>query len=99
MVVDNTNPTRESRAGAIALAASTARESSGMCLMCPPMCAGPGMRHGAAERVPDVAIWTVRKRLELPTIEEGFDELHVVKPLESGEFQVLNVAEAGRADE
>ena len=31
------------------------------------------------ERVPDVAIFTVRKRLELPTLAEGFDRLFAVK--------------------
>jgi hypothetical protein len=30
------------------------------------------------ERVPDVAIFTVRKRLEPPAYEEGFDRLYIV---------------------
>ena len=34
-------------------------------------------REGKA-RVPDVAIFTTRKRLVPPTIEEGFDEVVVV---------------------
>jgi len=34
-------------------------------------------RHGAG--VPDVAIFTVRKRLEPPTAAEGFDRLYVVR--------------------
>ena len=40
-----------------------------------------------AERVPDVAIFSIAKQLQLPSFDEGFDELYYVKLTESG-FQV-----------
>jgi len=45
--------------------------------------AGDALRRNRAregrERVPDVAIFTVRKRLEPPTMAEGFDRLFSVR--------------------
>ena len=44
--------------------------------------AGDALRRNRArqgpERVPDVAIFTMRKRLEPPTLAEGFDRLFKV---------------------
>ncbi len=79
VVIDNTNPAKMDREPLLAIAktrgaravayyfdvstrAAVARNSS---------------RAGRA-RVPPVAIFTTAKRLEPPTLEEGFDEVHVV---------------------
>jgi len=51
-----------------------------------PTDAGAALRRnrarGGRDRVPDVAIFTVRKRLEPPSRDEGFDELFEVRLLE-----------------
>ena len=42
------------------------------------------------ERVPDVAIFAIRKRLEPPSVAEGFDRLFTVRLDESnGRFDVV----------
>jgi predicted kinase len=88
-VVDNTNPTIEKRAGYIQLAKanrfrvvgyyfqSSAQESR--------------LRNNtrpAAERVPDQAIYGTYKRLQLPSLEEGFDALYYVKLNGADDFLV-----------
>lgn len=85
-VVDNTNPTREERARYIAPAKAAHfrvigfyfRSSVEECLR----------RNDArlgAERVPGVAIRSAAKRLEQPTLAEGFDQLWNVR-IEDGRF-------------
>ena len=39
-----------------------------------------------AERVPDLAILGTYKRLELPTLAEGFDRLHYMRTTSDGNF-------------
>ena len=39
------------------------------------------------ERVPDVAVFVTAKRLQLPTVDEGFDQIYHVTA-EGGEFKV-----------
>lgn len=89
VVVDNTNPGLEDRAAIVAIAreagarvigyyfAATTREAVGR---------NRG-REGSA-RVPDVAIFTVAKRMVAPTRGEGFDELFGVTIADGGEFVV-----------
>ena len=80
VVVDNTNPTVAARAPVIALARRHGAEVTGYFFVTE---AGDALRRNRAregrERVPDVAIFTVRKRLEPPTIAEGFDRLYSVR--------------------
>jgi len=80
VVVDNTNPSTAIRGPLIALARRYGAEVSGYFFMTD---AGDALRRNRArqgrERVPDVAIFTVRKRLEPPTLSEGFDRLFTVK--------------------
>ena len=40
------------------------------------------LREGKA-RVPDVAIYITSKKIVPPTVQEGFDEVHVIPPLPS----------------
>ena len=89
VVIDNTNTTLGDRAPVIAIArefgarvigyyfATTTREAVGR---------NRG-REGKA-RVPDVAIFTRAKRLVLPSVEEGFDELYLVAIDPDGDFTV-----------
>ena len=93
VVVDNTNPTVAARAPVIALARMHGAEVTGYFFVTE---AGDALRRNRAregrERVPDVAIFTVRKRLEPPTIAEGFDRLYSVR-MNEGErtFDVMEM--------
>ncbi|MCC9606139.1 AAA family ATPase [Blastopirellula sp. JC732] len=83
LVVDNTNPTRDARTVYID-ALKQARFSVvgyyfqsqlSQCLV----------RNQQRERsVPDVGLFSTAKRLELPTLEEGFDALRYVRLIETG---------------
>jgi predicted kinase len=80
VVVDNTNPSAAVRAPLIAIARKHGAEVSGYVFLTE---AGDALRRNRArhgsERVPDVAIFTVRKRLQPPSTAEGFDRLFTVK--------------------
>jgi predicted kinase len=80
VVVDNTNPTREERAPIIALARERGIPVVGYFFE---TAAADALRRNRArqgrERVPDVAIFTVRKRLQPPERAEGFDRLYLVR--------------------
>src|SRR5580765_14672 len=80
VVVDNTNPTVAVRAPIVAAARKYGAEVVGYVFVTD---AADALRRNRAregrERVPDVAIFTVRKRLEPPSMAEGFDRLFTVK--------------------
>jgi predicted kinase len=80
VVIDNTNASVALRASLIATARKHGAEVVGYFF---PTDAADALRRNRArqgrERVPDVAIFTVRKRLEPPTVAEGFDRLYTVK--------------------
>jgi predicted kinase len=90
VVVDNTNASIEVRAQLVALARSHGAQVIGYYF---PTEAADALRRNRArrgrERVPDVAIFAIRKRLEPPSPEEGFDRLFTVRLDESnGRFDV-----------
>jgi predicted kinase len=80
VVVDNTNPSATVRAPIITIAKKHGAEVAGYFFVTD---AGDALRRNRAregrDRVPDVAIFTVRKRLEPPTTAEGFDRLFTVR--------------------
>lgn len=80
VVVDNTNPSAAIRAPLIAIAKKHGAEITGYFFVTE---AGDALRRNRTrqgrERVPDVAIFTARKRLEPPTAAEGFDRLFAVR--------------------
>lgn len=82
-MIDNTNPTRTDRAKYI-----TASKGAGFrvvgyyfgskvdeCLQ---------RNEGRTDAVPDVAILSTAKKLELPSLDEGFDELWYVRISDGG---------------
>jgi predicted kinase len=79
VVLDNTNPSVAGRAPLIAAARRFGAEVTGYFF---PTDARDALRRNRARegraRVPDVAIFTTRKRLEPPSYDEGFDRLYVV---------------------
>ena len=80
VVVDNTNPSVAVRAAIIAVARTHGADVVGYFF---PTEAADALRRNRGrqgrERVPDVAIFTVRKRLEPPVLGEGFDRLYTVR--------------------
>ena len=86
-VIDNTNPTKAERSKFIE-AVKLARvrytvigyyfESKAE------DCLARNAQRSEAERVPDVAIFSAAKRLELPSLDEGFDQLFYVRLSEGG---------------
>ena len=90
VVVDNTNASIEVRAQLVAVARAHGAKVIGYYF---PTETADALRrnrgrHGR-ERVPDVAIFAIRKRLEPPSPEEGFDRLFTVRLDESnGRFEV-----------
>jgi len=80
VVVDNTNATIKNRAELIAIARQSGAVVKGYYFETDPADAlrRNRLREGSA-RVPDVAIFATRKRLEPPSPDEGFDELWRVR--------------------
>jgi predicted kinase len=83
VVVDNTNASAATRAPLIRLARAHGAQVIGYYF---PTDAGAALRRNRVregrERVPDVAIFAVRKRLEPPSVAEGFDRLFTVRLVE-----------------
>ena len=79
VVVDNTNPSVAVRAPLIAVARAHGADVFGYVFATG---ASDALRRNRArpgrDRVPDVAIFTARKRFEAPTPGEGFDRLFAV---------------------
>jgi predicted kinase len=91
VVVDNTNASIEVRAQLVALARAHGAEVIGYYF---PTETADALRRNRTrrgrERVPDVAIFAIRKRLEPPSVAEGFDRLFTVRLDESnGRFDVV----------
>lgn len=80
VVVDNTNATAAERAALIALGRAQGATITGYYFPTEPGVAlrRNRMRTGKA-RVPDVAIFAIHKRLQPPSMAEGFDALYEVR--------------------
>jgi predicted kinase len=94
VVVDNTNPTAEVRAPLIALGKEYRCTISGYYF--PPDVTGSVKRNAAREgkaKVPPVAIYATRKKLQPPSYAEGFDALYYVSIAEDSAFQVQSWVE------
>ena len=88
-VVENTNVTREERARYIRAAREAGFKIIGYFFESTAAEAVARNRaRSQADRVPDVAIYTKNKRLEVPALGEGFDELYLVRLQGPGKFSV-----------
>ena len=93
IVIDNTNPTLADRRAIV-----DAARPYGARIVCYYLDASTreavGRNRGreGAARVPDVAIFTKAKRMVVPTLEEGFDELYRVSIRDDGEFDVRAIS-------
>jgi predicted kinase len=89
VVVDNTNPGIEDRVPIISVARELGVRVVGYYFDASTRDAvGRNRRREGHQRVPDVAIFTKAKRMVLPTLSEGFDELYRVSITTEGEFHV-----------
>lgn len=82
-VIDNTNPTREERAKYIDAAKSAKYSVVGYYFRSKAK-ESLARNRERIDDVPDVAILSTAKKLELPTLEEGFDALNYVRLTEAG---------------
>ncbi len=88
VVVDNINPRVADRAPLIAAARGRGATVTGYVLDADVQeCLRRNRAREGKARVPDVAIFVNRKRLEPPTLAEGFDALYRVRAIE-GRFDV-----------
>lgn len=93
VVIDNTNPTRQSRAPLIAIAREYGAQAT--CYYFSPSVKESLERNAQREgraRVPDEAIHITSARLAEPTYNEGFDMVYVVRALGKNEFSVIPVS-------
>lgn len=88
-VIDNTNPTRESRANHISLARDAGFRVVGYYFETTPsdVIKRNRLRTGK-QQVPVQAIYGTFKKLEPPSFDEGFDELFVVTIDAGGQFVI-----------
>ncbi len=87
-VIDNTNPTRAERAQYITPSKAKRFTVIGYYFESKiEDCLRRNAGRPEPERVPDVAICAAAKRMELPSLGEGFDRLNYVR-LENGRFVV-----------
>lgn len=87
-VVDNTNPTKTVRSHFLQAAKANGFSVTGYYFASRVEdCLRRNAARSGPERVPDVAILATAKKLELPTLEEGFDRLFYVR-LAEGDWVV-----------
>lgn len=89
-VIDNTNPTKADRARYIERAKAAGFEVIAYYFETDltSTLERNSYRIGKAN-IPDVGVRATYKKLEMPTLEEGFTEIYVVKIIGNGEFSVL----------
>jgi predicted kinase len=92
VVVDNTNPTIADRAAVVAVARSRGAEVRCYFIdVATRVAVARNAGRTGREKVPNVAIFTVAKRLQRPTVAEGFDQLFCVQLTESRDFHVIEL--------
>lgn len=88
-VVDNTNVRREERAAYISAAKARGFRVIGYYFATEPKAALARNKSRAGKAaVPAAALFGTQKRLEVPTLAEGFDQLFRVEIAEAGTFNV-----------
>ena len=80
LVLDNTNPTRAERARYLAIAKEAGYEAVGYYFRSQiAQCLARNELRREAERIPERGILGTSSRLEIPSLDEGFDELWYVR--------------------
>jgi predicted kinase len=98
VVVDNTNPTVEVRAPLIALGRRFDCVVTGYYFE-PDITASVKRNQGrdGKAKVPPVAIYATRKKLQRPSYAEGFDQLYSVRIADDGDFAIQPIFDAAEA--
>jgi predicted kinase len=85
VVVDNTNPAVADRAALVAAAREHAARTRAVHLDVPlAVCLARNAARDGRARVPLVGLFAAAGRLVAPTADEGFDVVHVVRPVDPG---------------
>ena len=93
VVVDNTNPTVAERAAVIAAARGRGAQVVGYFIdVTTRVAVARNAERSGRGKVPNVAIFTVAKRLERPSLAEGFDQLFRVEIAEDRGFRVTELS-------
>jgi len=88
-VIDNTNLTRQARAGYISQAKAAGFSLTGYYFKSALQAAlERNRRRSGKSLIPEKGIISARRKLELPAFDEGFDQLFYVKIAEDGQFIV-----------
>jgi predicted kinase len=89
IVIDNTNLTREARAGYISQARATGFSVTGYYFKSALQAALERNRQRSGKAlIPEKGIISAYRKLELPSFDEGFDRLFYVEIAEDGQFVV-----------
>ena len=89
VVVDNTNPTMAERAGLIHVGRQYGAEIVGYYFQSKASdCIERNEVRDDKSRVPKVAIYDTAKRMQIPSVTEGFDRLYYVRLAPGGGFDV-----------
>lgn len=100
VAIDNTNATATDRADLIALARSFGATVVGYYFESRLAdCLERNRQRAGKERVPDVALYITRKRMQPPSLAEGFDRLFLVRLRDDAQFEVLDWKEGQGNDE
>ena len=100
VVVDNTNPTVQDRVELIELARHLEATVIGYYFESRlEDCLKRNRLRIGKERVPDVALLTVARKLELPSVSEGFDRLYYVRLAGDQNFDVQEWTDAPKDNE
>ena len=90
-VIDNTNPMAEERARYIALAQAAGFRVVGYHFDLPiAVCIARNAKREGKQRIPVPAIYGTNKRLQPPTLAEGFTALYTVRQHEDGTIVVTS---------
>lgn len=100
VAIDNTNPTWHDRAELVTLGRSFGAKIVGYYFQSRLAdCLERNRLRTGKERVPDVALYVTSKKLELPSLAEGFDELYFVRLQGEADFEVVDWNKEGGDDE
>ena len=87
-VIDNTNPAKSDRERYIPKAKAAGYRITGYFFQSKSAdCKGRNEKREGKAKVPDAAIGAISAKMEMPSIDEGFDELYFVRTL-NGDFEV-----------
>lgn len=96
VVVDNTNASVEDRADLIGVGRVHGATIVGYCMESRLNdCLERNRLRAGKDRVPDVALFATRKKMQIPSLVEGFDRMFFVRLAGDGQFEVQDWKDDG----